>query len=370
MTEEYPEESESKEELTALSKAAYQYLRENMYREAEGNFTQILEKEPDNNYALVGMGDLYRKKGECKRAIPFYQRCLDHHPDNNYALFGLADCYKAIRHYNKAIEVWEEYLKLDGENVTVLTRVADAYRKVQNLRRSDELYRRVLEIEPDNAYALIGLGHLYYDFRRFEEAAGFWSRMYELQGTGVDIRVLTSLGNCYRKLKDFDKAISYFKEALEREPDNFYALFGLADCYRGLHRPKEALASWNRILLKDARNKVILTRAGDAYRSLGDEVTAEEYYRKALDIDFDLYAVLGLSLIQKSRGRFEEAAKTLTELIQAEPKNPRLYGEAARCFMEMNELDRALEMVREAKRQGIKNRRINELEQELRSRLG
>ncbi|MFP4301102.1 MAG: tetratricopeptide repeat protein [Spirochaetaceae bacterium] len=369
MTQESPDPERKKEELTLLSKAGYQYLRENMYREARENFEKILEVEPENNYALVGMGDLHRKRGECKKAIPFYKRCLEHHPENNYALFGLADCYKAIHHYHKAIEVWEEYLKLDGENVTVLTRVADAYRKVQNLQRSNELYQKVLELEPDNAYALIGLGHLYYDFRKFGEAAKYWSRMYELRGDRVDIRVLTSLGNCYRKLKEFDRALTYFRHALDREPDNFYALFGIADCYRGLQRPKEALAHWNRILMKDRGNKVILTRAGDAYRSLGDLETAEEYYKKALDIEFDVYAVLGLALIQKARGKFEDASQALEELVTKDPKNPRLYGEAARCLAEMNEPERALSVIKEARSQGAKSRRLAELEQELRSQI-
>ena len=58
VTQESPQEQEPqnrKEQLASLSKAAYQYLRENMYREAEENFRQILEIEPENNYALVGL---------------------------------------------------------------------------------------------------------------------------------------------------------------------------------------------------------------------------------------------------------------------------------------------------------------------------
>ena len=94
----------------------------------------------------------------------------------------------------------------------------------------------------------------------------YYPRMVELQAEAVDIRVLTSIGNCYRKLKQFESGVPYFEKALAKEPDNFYALFGLADCYRGTARPNLSLDYWNRILAKDPRNKVILTRAGDAYR--------------------------------------------------------------------------------------------------------
>ena len=84
----------------------------------------------------------------------------------------------------------------------------------------------------------------------------------------VDIRVLTTLGNCHRKLKTYDQGIYYFQKAVDLEPDNFYALFGLANCYRGLNIHQKALDNWIKILKHDPNNKVILTRAGDAYRNL------------------------------------------------------------------------------------------------------
>ena len=82
-------------EISELSKRGYQLLKENLVDEAEECFRSILEIEDTNNYALVGMGDAGRKKGEYRQAVQYYQKCLDHHPGNNYALFGLADCYKA-----------------------------------------------------------------------------------------------------------------------------------------------------------------------------------------------------------------------------------------------------------------------------------
>jgi len=263
-------------EIAELSKKGYQYLKENRVAEAERNFKKILDNDPENNYALVGLGDAARKKGAHREAVDYYKKCLIYHPGNNYALFGLADCYKALNQYQKAIEIWEQYLLHDNKNITVLTRIADAYRKVRDFRKSKAIYLRVLEMESDNPYALIGLGHLHYDFKEYRDALHYWQRMVDAQGDLVDIRVLTSIGNCYRKLKQFDIGVPYFEKALAKEPENFYALFGLADCYRGIGEPQRSLDYWNRILDKDPRNKVILTRAGDAYRSMDQFDQAQE----------------------------------------------------------------------------------------------
>ncbi len=333
---------QQKERLSLLSQQGYQLLRENMIKAARDKFQEILQEDPNNNYALVGLGDLERKEHNFEKAVVYYEHCLEHHPDNNYALFGLAESYRALRRYNRAIEVWEQYLKHDDQNVTVLTRVADVYRKARNFERSRSLYHHVLEIESDNAYALIGLGHLHYDFKDYHSARYYWERMHEISGDKVDIRVLTSLGNCCRKLKSFDKGIPYFESALKREPRNFYALFGLADCYRGLQRPEESLVYWKQILELDPKNKVILTRIGDAYRAMQCFDEAETHYREALNLQYDLYAILGLAIIHRLQGRYDEAIAALEDLAQSDPENTRVFIELASCYEDQKRIPEAL----------------------------
>ena len=348
-------------EIAELSKKGYQFLKENRVAEAEKNFKKILENDPENNYALVGLGDAARKRGSHRDAVDYYKKCLVYHPGNNYALFGLADCYKALNQYQKAIEIWEQYLLHDNKNITVLTRIADAYRKVRDFRKSKAIYLRVLEMEFDNPYALIGLGHLHYDFKEYRDALHYWQRMVDAQGDMVDIRVLTSIGNCYRKLKQFDLGVPYFETALVKEPDNFYALFGLADCYRGIGEPQRSLDYWNRILDKDPRNKVILTRAGDAYRSMDRYEEAADYYERALNIEFDVYAVLGLATISRMQGKVQAAIDSLKRLVQNDAKNYRLHLELAHCYLATGERRKAEETLQDFMRLGIRNPHIQEL---------
>jgi tetratricopeptide (TPR) repeat protein len=348
-------------EISDLSKQGYQLLRESRTAEAMECFTRILDADCGNNYALVGMGDAARKRGDFQEAAAYYQRCLISHPGNNYALFGLADCYKALNQFHQAIEIWEQYLLHDNRNITVLTRVADAYRKVRDFKHSKEVYLKVLDMEEHNPYAIIGLGHLHYDFKEYRDALFYWEKMFQANGEAADIRVLTSIGNCHRKLKSFGEGLSYFEMALRREPYNFYALFGLADCYRGMNQQSRSLEYWNRILEQDPRNKVILTRAGDAYRCLEDHEKAVEYYQRALNIEFDTYAVLGLAVVAKVQGRYTEAADSLARLIQQDPKNYRFYLELAECYQRQGDKRRAQETLEGFQRLGIRSQAVMEM---------
>ncbi len=367
VTEYIPNDDNVSNEISDLSKAGYHFLKENNIKEAKASFEKILQIEENNNYALVGLGDSERKQNHYREAIEYYSKCLSWHPGNNYALFGLADCYKTLNQYHKAIEIWEQYLIHDDRNITVLTRVADAYRKIRDFRKSKELYLKVLDMEEDNSYALIGLGHLHYDFKEYKDALYYWTKMLEKTDALVDIRVLTSIGNCHRKLKTFDRGIAYFERALTMDPKNFYALFGLADCYRGMNQQFRSIEYWNKILEIDPDNKVILARAGDAYRNTGDYKSAEEYYNKALSIEFDVYAALGLALISKGQGKFDEAIKRLNALIAGDPKNYRFYIDLADCYVKMHQLDKAIETLLDFTKYGIRCQAVSEMLDKLRA---
>jgi tetratricopeptide (TPR) repeat protein len=347
--------------IAELSKLGYFYLKDDRLEEADEKFKKILSYDDRNTYALVGLGDVARKRNDFDGAIKYYLDCLANYPDNNYALFGLADSYKALKNYEKAIEIWEKYLTKDEKNVTVLTRIADAYKKIKQYDKSQESYLRALEIEPDNLYALIGLGYLNFDFKNYKEALKHWEKVLGRQDGEENIKILTAIGNCHRKLKTFDDGIKFFQMAVDIDKNNFYALFGMADCYRGIKDHRKSLEYWEKILASDPQNKVILTRAGDACRTLGKVDKAVEYYNKALNVGYDTYAILGLAMINKDQGNYNEAIGSLLKLIRNDRENPRLYLEAAECYLLLKDKEKAINILSEYTKTGMRNIYISEM---------
>jgi len=352
--EETREPDEQIVNIAELSKKGYQLIKANELDEARGYFQQILEIDPENTYALVGLGDSARKRGEFTEAIEYYNTCLRYHDDNNYALFGLADSYKALKKFHKAIDIWEKYLVKDEKNITVLTRIADAYKKVRNFPKSKEIYLKALEMESENPYALIGLGYLHFDFKYYADALKYWEKVLTLEGNDNNIKILTALGNCHRKLKSFEQGLGYFQRALEIEENNFYALFGLADCYRGMKQHEESLEYWSRILSFDPNNKVILTRTGDACRNLGRLDEADEY-------------VLGLALINQEREKYQDAIDSLEKLMKNDPKNARLHHIIAECYVSLKDKGKAMQILSDFLKTGIRNSYISEFLDKLRN---
>jgi tetratricopeptide (TPR) repeat protein len=134
-----------------------------------------------------------------------------------------------------------------------------------------------------------------------------------------------------------------------------------------MNQQHHSLDYWNRILEQDPRNKVILTRAGDAYRNLQDYNSAVDYYQRALNIEFDTYAVLGLAVVAKAQGRYDESIESLSRLVQQDPKNYRIYLELADCWSKKGERVHAMEILGEFQKLGIRNSLIIEFLERLKS---
>ena len=100
---------------------------------------------------------------------------------------------------------------------------------------------------------------------------------------------------------------------------------------------------------------------GDALRNTGDYKGAVEYYNKALNIDFDIYAALGLALICKGEGKYDEAIERLQNLIRNDPKNYRLYIDLADCYLRQNNKQKAVETLENFQRIGIRSTAVNAL---------
>jgi tetratricopeptide (TPR) repeat protein len=134
-----------------------------------------------------------------------------------------------------------------------------------------------------------------------------------------------------------------------------------------MNQQHRSLDYWNRILDQDPRNKVILTRAGDAYRNLNEYDMSVDYYRRALNIEFDTYAVLGLAVVSKVQGKYDESIESLRRLVQQDPKNYRFYVELADCWARKGERAKAINVLGDFQKQGLRNPVVIEMMDKLKA---
>jgi len=318
-----------KRDVITLCRLARRLQKQGNYKEAEEKFILALESDPDNPYALVGLGDLKRKRKRFKEALNYYQKCLEVEIDNRFALAGLGDAYRALEEVDKALEVWLHYLSLTPGDYKVMTRVADGFRKEGDceiaMKIAKEYCFMALKQNPDDPYALSCLGDIYLREANDEEALKFFEKL--IRTSSDPIRALTSAGYIYLKRKQHYKAMDCFDRALEMDPQSSYAWHGKAHCLTGIEDYPSAIKAWRMALDYGMEPRIALTRIGDAYLELKDVKYAKLNYQKALTLGYDKYAYLGMARIHTEKNNIDKALKILSMLAEKEPDDPRIADE-------------------------------------------
>jgi len=302
--------------IIELSKKARQKLRARCYDDARQLFAEGLELEPDNPYLLSGMGDASREMGNFEVAEECYLKLLHSEENNLFALRGLGDVYKKLNRHTDAITMWERYLHLRPRDKHVMSRIADSAKVLLQFERAEQMYLSIIDFAPDDRFALSGLADLQHRQGKDSEAIRIYEKLLDIGGKSLHI--LTILGKLCWRVSDFDKGEIYFRRALELDPDNPYALYGLGNCHRWHKRYKDAIDVWQKILENSDGTQALHTRMGDAYYHIGRKEEAARSYRRAISSGRDPFSMAGLICLSVDTGDLDTAVNTFFDLVVAD----------------------------------------------------
>ena len=127
---------------------------------------------------------------------------------------------------------------------------------------------------------------------------------------------------------DFEKAVQYYKQALNNNPENADIHLNIAKTYNYSARYKDAIPHLEKYLLQNPDDIENITLLGECYKKSGMLSKSMEYFNKALEIEphydyarrnlLDAQNLL-LSCIDPSRARqerYNDAIKNLTEAVK------------------------------------------------------
>ncbi len=140
----------------ALSGLADLLHRQGKDKEAIDTYDKILQLDKNEIHILTIVGKLCWRISDFARAENYFQRALQVDPQNTYALFGLGNCYRWQRQYAEALVPWEKILLISAGTQALHTRMGDAYCHLARLEDAEASYRKSLEFG-DDLFATAGL---------------------------------------------------------------------------------------------------------------------------------------------------------------------------------------------------------------------
>ena len=188
---------------------------------------------------------------------------------NEKFTFDIANFFRSLKEYEQAIEYYTNLLKIINPNSEIksdiLYRRGGSYERLGKYKKADEDLQNSLNINPDDAYVLNYLAYswLERDYK-INDAMEMLKTAYEAESD--DPYIIDSIGWAYYLLKDYTKAESFMKRAVELMPDDPIVNDHYGDILWKLNRKIQARYFWTSVsnmkdiekdLLDKVENKLI-----------------------------------------------------------------------------------------------------------------
>lgn len=295
-------------------KLAEAHLRGRRTAEARSLLEEVLRAQADNAAALALMGDLLVAEGKPGEAVDYYTRAWQRTPTPEVQL-KLAQALAAAGRTEEALRRFQDLLQRSPYNAQARLGYADMLLALGQREKAQEEYqnalrfagdvetreraaRKLVEINPNDLSARFRLAGYLREQYKYDGAIAQYEAILALDPKNVD--ALIGLGDCYVPKTQYDRALDYYRQALElaTTPQKKVEIYGkIVACEEqrvGANQPLTSAgleALWNRALL---------------YRTLGQ---------------YDA-AVADLQRLQKTAPEYrrEEVQRLLEELAQPQPR--------------------------------------------------
>ncbi|MEW6556930.1 MAG: tetratricopeptide repeat protein [Elusimicrobiota bacterium] len=305
--------------------AFHDYLITGDLKSQERFANEAIQRDPEDGTGHAVLGLVYKEKGEYKKAEHELWKALETSSENEIAFYLLGEVYYARAQESlKAVKSIQNYIDKEPEEILTFA-------------------KRSLISEPDNPFYRVLISFAYFKLEDYEEAEEEINKIKGKEAEALKLainemrwakekyqkayqinRFLPSIFyNCaidFGENKKYAEAIKLYKQAIRIHKDaRFYTNLGLD--YWNIKDYQKAIVSFREALKIDPNHATAYLGLGKAYGSLGDFEKAELYLRETLRLDPSYaFAYFYLGLIYEKEGNIENAVENYKRCVSLKGK--------------------------------------------------
>lgn len=183
------------------------------------------------------------------------------------------------------------------------------------------------------------IGEFYFNRGYHSDACALF-KMIESQDS-CDELILQKIGFCHQSLKEYDKALEYYKKAEILNPDNSWLIKKIAVCHKNLMQYDEAASYYERAIEKNSSNLNLVMNLGHCYLQSGNIPEALKCYYKVEYLDEkSTRALRPIAWCEFELGQYQQSKKYYDRILNDAP--------TAQDFMNAGHLQLAVRNHKEA----------------------
>ena len=200
----------------AFTILATEYQKRGNLDEARKNLEHAIRLE-QNALACHILANIYIELEETDQAVKFYQQALTVRPDFAESRLRLALLLEEQGKIDEAMAQVRRTIELKPKHAQAYAMLGLMMEDQEKLDEAAEQYRKAIRLHPRYAECYLQLGLLLQKQNDFQAAAEHIERSLEIDTKQNSVRV--NLGLLYLQQNQLTKALAYFRDAFQREPD-------------------------------------------------------------------------------------------------------------------------------------------------------
>jgi tetratricopeptide (TPR) repeat protein len=283
--------------------------------QAEALFRGVVDKDPNNARALLGLGNVALRRDDVDGALKHLLASVDRAPGATPVHAALIQAYRR-RGDDKAVGEEQRLLAGLPQNFNWPDPARDAIRSVWVGMRA-----RMAQID---AFDRAGL--------RAEAVVAARLTANKYPDSALAYLVLGEMLNREGNLVDAERALH---EAIRLDPKRGKAYFELGYAQHNQRKWREAIESYRRAIELQPGFTLAHYNLGLSLQAINDEAGAEKAYREAVRYRPEyVEPLLSLAVLYEHRGQHQQAMKALEDATRAAPADPR----PAKLIKELREI--------------------------------
>ena len=330
-----PEEEAELERLRAQeaelrAKALAQYLKFMETGEADEAFcNRVLRLDPRNVRVLYQLAEIHRVAGRNVQAETQYSQVLEIDPNFAAAWVSRGDNAMAIQLFGRAAEYFQKALELQPGSVVVRLKLAEAYVRDRQYDRARPLLEEVLKAQGDEASANLLLGDLLMGQGKPEEAVSAYTKAWQKMPTAeAQLKLAQALAAAGR----IEEAARRYQDLIQRSPYNAQARLGYGE-----------------LLLIQGQKEKALEEFRSALRFAGDVTTREKAARRMVELKpDDIETRMRLAGYLREQYKYDGAIAQYEAVLRLSPNHIDALIGLGDCYVPKTQYDRALDYYQQA----------------------
>lgn len=228
-------------------------------------FTAALKENPRLVEAQMGIGDIYRKRGDYENAGVAYESATKLDPMSFEAHYYLGLMRQLMGRIEEAVSSYLRAIAIKPESIDANQNLASAYLQLNRPGDGLAYAKRAADLSPQNQAAWANLGATYSLLAQYDDAVDAYRHAAELGE--LEEPILLGLADAHIKLGHYDRAAAVLQTQLRKQPTaTAYERLGYSQ-FKQRHYD-DALASFRAALSLDANDVASLNGLGVALMTL------------------------------------------------------------------------------------------------------